>query len=135
MINVLTLAVESGTVLENFKKWAGTVTLSGLLIVFAMLILLVILIMVFGKIMQSLSGEAKPKAPVQTAKVTPIAKPSVSVVEDDTDGEIIAAISAAVMMMYEGTGVVPVIRSVKRAQSGSFNAWRAAGIANNTRSF
>ena len=39
------------------------------------------------------------------------------------------------MMMYEGTGKTPVIRSIRPAATGGMSAWRAAGIANNTRSF
>ncbi len=126
MFDIITLDVMS-----NLQKYAGKVTLTGLLIVFAMLILLVVIISVFGKLMSGASGDKKEV--VQNASPAAVSAPSVAV-SDDSD-EVIAAISAAVMMMYEGTGKVPVIRSIRPAAVGGMSAWRAAGIANNTRSF
>ena len=126
MLDAITLDVMS-----NLQNYAGKVTLSGVLIVFAMLVLLVAIITVFGKLMSGASGDKKEV--VQNASPVAVSAPSVAV-SDDSD-EVIAAISAAVMMMYEGTGKVPVIRSIRPAAVTGMSAWRAAGIANNTRSF
>lgn len=141
MFDLISLSVQDLGTKGNLEKYAGNVTLSGLLIVFCMLVLLVLLIAGFGMIMVKLTG--KPKA-VKTEKVVKAEKPKkapvvekvskpVSAVAADDD-DVIAAISAAVMMMYEGTGVKPVIRSIRPAVSQR-SAWKMAGIANNTRSF
>lgn len=122
----------------NLENWAGKVTLSGLLIVFGMLVVLIVIFSIFGALMQS--GKKKPttvkeiKKPEQkVTQVKPKAAPVVS--SEIDDGEVIAAISAAVAMMYEGTGKTPVIRSIKPAVKGTRSAWAMAGIVNNTRAF
>ena len=51
------------------------------------------------------------------------------------DDDVIAAISAAVMMMYECSGKTPIIRSIRPAVKSSRSAWANAGVMNNTRSF
>ncbi len=142
MFDLISLAVQDFGTKANLEKYAGNVTLSGLIIVFSMLVLLVLLIAGFGMIMVKLTG--KPKA-VKTEKPVKIEKPKKSPKPEkvaqpiatqpiDDDGDVIAAISAAVMMMYEGTGVKPVIRSIRPAVAQR-SAWKMAGIANNTRSF
>lgn len=132
MFDFLTLAVSDLGVKGNMEKYAGNVTLSGFLIVFAMLILLVAIIAFFGKAMSGFGNEKKQAAP--KAQPAPVVSAPVVTANDDSD-DVIAAISAAVMMMYEGTGKTPVIRSIRPAATGGMSAWRAAGIANNTRSF
>ena len=63
MFDFLTLAVSDLGVKGNMEKYAGNVTLSGLLIVFAMLILLVAIIAFFGKAMSGFGNEKKQAAP------------------------------------------------------------------------
>ena len=132
MFEFLTLAVSDLGIMGNLEKYAGNVTLSGLLIVFLMLVLLVFVIAIFGKMMSGFGGQKKDAT--QKRQPSPVAPAPVAVANDDSD-EVVAAISAAVMMMYEGTGKVPVIRSIRPAAKGCMSAWRAAGVANNTRSF
>ena len=141
MIDIILLAVQDLGINGNLEKYAGNVTLSGLIIVFSMLVLLVMLIAVFGVIMVKLTGKPKTNkyekpvtAPKKAPKPEKISKPVSVEKSNDDDGEIIAVISAAVAIMYEGTGIKPVIRSVRPAVA-SRNAWKMAGIANNTRSF
>lgn len=124
----------------NLEKYAGNVTLSGLLIVFAMLVLLVVIISLFGSVMDRLNGVKKPKASKSVTAQAPAEatvksqEPQFASVNEVDDGEVIAAISAAVMMMYEGTGKTPVIRSIRPA-TASRSAWKQAGVLNNVRSF
>lgn len=130
--------INHGNAIENLKDSGVNVTLSGVLIVFAMLVLLVIILAVFGNIMSNLAGNknkdkvVKEVKNIQPAPSVPVAKTAEST---DYDDDVIAAISAAVMMMYEGTGKTPVIRSIRPAQKGVRSAWAMAGIMNNTRSF
>lgn len=126
-----------GNGIENLKDSGINVTSSGLIIVFAMLILLVIILTVFGFVMSRLTGAPKTEKPKKEPKVEkkadmPVA-PVVSASSEDDD--VIAAISAAVMMMYEGTGKTPVIRSIRPSQKGVRSAWGMAGVMNNTRPF
>ena len=125
-----------GNSIENLKDSGITVTSSGLIIVFAMLVLLVIILTVFGFIMSRLSGgQKKVKQPKIEKKVEPVSVPVVTATAATEDDDVIAAISAAVMMMYEGTGKTPVIRSIRPAQKGVRSAWATAGVMNNTRPF
>ena len=122
----------------NGYDWneASLVTFSGLAIVFGMLVLLVVVIMVFGGIMDRINGVKKEK-PVKAPKATPapVATAPVVAAAEDSD-EIIAVIAAAVDAMYEGSGVKPVIRRIKpTATKGVRSPWAAAGVFENTRAF
>lgn len=139
MLDLILLAVKDLGTMGNLKEYAGNVTLSGLVIVFGMLVLLVLIIMVFGFVMggtrkktvKSEAAKSEIKAPTQnTVSATPVSKPEVK-----NDDSVVAAISAAVAMMYEGTDKTPVIRSIKPASTGVRSIWKQAGILNNTRSF
>ena len=140
MLNLITLSAKApdmGGAAENLKEYGGNVTLSGLIIVFAMLILLVVVIASFGAVMDRLNGTKKPKSPTvkkEAPKPANVEETPKSMQNSTEDESVIAAISAAVMMMYEGTGKRPVIRSIKPAAS-SRSAWKQAGVLNNVRSF
>lgn len=136
-------------VTDNLKEYGITVTLSGILIVFFMLILLVLVMVVFGAVMSRVSGKPKKeKAPKQKKKNrdATVAKAETKQENDEViaaisaavmmmDEEVVAAISAAVNMMYEGTGVSPIIRSIKPSVKQKRSAWATAGLLNNTRPF
>ena len=139
MLDLILLAVKDLGTMGNLKEYAGNVTLSGLVIVFGMLVLLVLIIAIFGFIMggtrkkavKSEAAKSEIKAPVKNSvAAAPVTKP-----EDKNDDSVVAAISAAVAMMYEGTDKTPVIRSIKPASTGVRSIWKQAGILNNTRSF
>ncbi len=133
MLEFLTMVAQHFGVSGNMSEYGGKVTLGGFLIVFAMLILLVFLIFIFGAVMQSVYGTKKIKKMVEN-KVESVKLQTITPAVEDSD-DVIAAISAAVMMMYEGTGKTPIIRSIKPSVSCSRSAWKAAGVANNTRAF
>ena len=124
-------AIEKG-VIGNGYDWgqASIVTVCGLVIVFAMLLLLVIVISIFGGIMDKANGVQKVKP---AKKETPVSAPAptpapVVTIEEDND-EIIAVIAA-------DSGVKPVIRRIKpAATNGTRSAWASAGVYQNTRAF
>ena len=137
-MDLITLAAKDyGNVAENMGTYGGNVTGSGLVIVFAMLVLLVIIISVFGMVMSRLSGAPKKEKPKKEPKVEvkPSAPAAPVTTASSEEDDIVAAISAAVMMMYEGTGKTPVIRSIRPAAKGVRSAWGMAGVMNNTRPF
>lgn len=109
------------------------VTVTGLVIVFSMLILLVFVLFIFGKIF----GIKKPVAnkPVPQPVVKQQSVPVVPAVSNSDDNEIIAVIAAAVATMYEGSDVKPVIRKIQKSSKNVRPAWTQAGIFENTRAF
>ena len=122
---------------------AINVTVTGITLVFSMLVLLVLILMLFGTISESLKKSADKKA----AKAREQALNALSEDVDDSydttvanannsrlSGDVVAAISAAISVMYMGSAKKPVIKSIKKS-NGRRSAWATAGIQNNTRSF
>lgn len=131
-------AVADGKIGDGYTWNEGIiVTICGLVIVFAMLVLLVVIIMAFGGIMDKINGveKVKPTKTEKKAEHAPVAPAPVVTVEEDND-EIIAVIAAAVDAIYAETGVKPVIRRIKPAAAkGTRSVWAAAGVFENTRAF
>lgn len=120
--------------------FAGSVIVSGLVVVFAVLVLLWGIVALLGRIISSVAGGGKGKKE-ETAKSqpqAPAAKPPVSapmpIVEDGIGDEVVAVIAAAVAAMTGGKGV---LRSVKRSggKASGRSPWMTAGLMQNTRPF
>lgn len=120
------------------KVWAVVIT--GLVVVFLALVLLIIFVSLFGKVFSGMENKNKKKATdtpaVNVTKPAPVPAPAAVSAEDDN--EVIAVISAAVAMMAAKDGKNYAVKSIKRTvnkrrQSGS--AWAAAGQRENTRPF
>jgi len=117
--------------------WATLVT--GIVVVFLILILLVFILWLLGKV---LNIKRKPKdIPAQVPASAQTAAPEVSIdPEEDVDwfeddSEIIAVISAAIAAYGEADGKQYRIASVKRKEKSLRGNWSAAGIHENTRPF
>ena len=130
--------------LQNFNLLAAdwslgiNVTITGIVVVFSMLVLLVIVLSTFGLFFGK--GQKKEKAaPIKVENKATAAPKAVTSVQPVNNGavsdEIVAVIAAAVASMYEGTDVVPVIRRIKKSDRKTRPAWTSAGIFENTRSF
>ncbi len=120
---------------EDFNKYAANVTVSGLVIVFAMLVLLVVIIALFGKLMSAKNSTDKNQIAEKSSAPAPVAqKQSVSVSQQDDD-ELIAVIAAAVDSIYSGSGKKAVIKSVTPCGNNARSAWAAAGLNNNVKAF
>lgn len=131
--------------LDTSEIWG--VTLAGIGIVFAGLILLVLVILIFGKIFDTINqrktnkesaaaAQKAPKAPapkaVPAAKAAAAAPPASGGDED----EIVAVISAVIAAMSEADGKAYRIRSVKPAAgSPGRSAWAMDGRRQNTMPF
>lgn len=122
--------------MENWSEMAVNVTICGLAIVFGTLILLVILISLFGKLMDAMNRKAK-KATAAAPLPVPPPAPTASVKDAaGDDDELIAVISAAVSAMYDASGRRFAVKSVRPARrAGERPAWATAGLRDNTRSF
>ncbi len=121
--------------MEMSYVWAVVIT--GLVVVFLGLVLLIAFISLVGKIFSAIDKSKKNKnveAPSKDIKVTPSVKETVAV-SDDT--EVIAAIAAAVAMMGVADNTTYKIRSIKAANNArpSRNAWAMAGLNESTSLF
>lgn len=120
----------------------GTVVLTSITLVFAMLVALCLIITLEGKIFDALNNKknnkpAAPKAPA--AKAAPAAKPAAPVAKADNGaipGEIIAAISAAVAEVMGSNAVIRGIKRITKPAAGSRRgAWGEAGVRERTTPF
>ncbi|MBQ8927420.1 MAG: OadG family protein [Oscillospiraceae bacterium] len=122
------------------------VTVAGLGVVFAVLVLLVLIIFLFNKIFEAIynsqrkkeiseAAQSAPKSdPVPAAAAKPAA-PAVKAAAQDDD-EVIAVISAVVAMMSEADGRSYRVKSVKPVQGFSGRtAWAMDGRRQNVAPF
>lgn len=124
--------------MENMDL-ALIVLLTGMVVVFAALIVLTYVIKGYGMIITSItSGSKKKKAEAQAAKkavekaAAKPAAPAAPAVQEGIPGEVIAAIAAAVNYTYgAGTHTIRAVRRVPQNRS----AWGSAGLAESTRPF
>ena len=118
----------------------GTVVLTSITLVFAMLVALCLIITLEGKIFDNINNKkngkpAAPKAPAAKAAPAPAAKPAAPAAKAD-NGSIPAAISAAVATVCGGNAVIRGIKRVSKPAAGSRRgAWGDAGVREHTTPF
>lgn len=116
---------------------AGAVILSGLIIVFVILIILILCVMATGKIVVRAGQKASfAKSPAEPESSAPVLRPAASLNAVGIEEETVAAISAAVYSYMDITspGVSYAIKSISRA-TGKRPVWGFAGMQQNTRPF
>ena len=120
------------------------ITITGIVLVFAILILLMLIITLEGKIFDNINNKkngkpAAPKAPAAKAAPAPAAKPAAPAAKADNGsipGEIVAAIAAAVASLGENLTIRGIHRVQKKTATGSRRgAWGDAGVTQNTTPF
>ena len=157
MINFLNTAAQmvaaKSTISPDQKDLgAGTVAsvvITGIVVVFIGLVLLILLVSIYGKIFDVINGRAARKAEeakiaaerdkTNVAAAKAVAKPepikaAAPVVEDGIEEETVAVIMAAISAMSSAEGKKLVLKSVKTAKPQR-PAWSTAGIIDNTRPF
>lgn len=122
--------------MEKFQL-AMTVLLTGLVIVFLVLFILIVVIKLYGSVvynMQNRKEQRKASVEVQNNKANSSVQlePAEAYEDGEIDDEIIAVIAAAVNSMYSTKA--HVIRSVKRVKNER-SAWSTAGLIECTRPF
>lgn len=145
LTKLLTAAAKKGATVPSEHvdmMWSTLVT--GIVVVFLILLLLVFVLWALGKVM-NINIKKKPKyAPQESAKQpsAPAAVPNAASAEteaeteyDEDDGEIIAVIAAAIAAYGEADGKQYRIASVKRKEKALRSNWGAAGVNENTRPF
>lgn len=123
----------------------GTVVLTSITLVFAMLVALCLIITLEGKLFDLKNNKpAKPKpqapaAPAAKAAPAPTSKPAAPAAKADNGGipgEVIAAISAAVATVMGSGAVIHGIRRVSKPAAGSRRgSWGDAGVREHTTPF
>ncbi len=123
-------------------SYVFAVVITGLVVVFIGLILLILFITAIGKIFEASSQKKKSKETVAVRSEPVKAAVQETVADDEpeeqteNDDEVIAVIAAAVAMMSEADGKtyrISSVRPARKVQSG--NAWAMAGIRENTNPF
>lgn len=128
--------------LEQQVQLSLTVLLTGLVIVFTMLVFLTYLIKGYSAAVRKFMAKNIDKNERQTIAPAPapvaiarLDKPSAApAVEAGISEEVVAAISAAVYTMY-GTSGAAVTNIRRSAQPPTRSAWAMAGLLENTRPF
>ena len=123
----------------------GTVVLTSITLVFAMLIALCLIITLEGKLFDlknkkpAVPKPQAPAAPAAKAAPAPAAKPAAPAAKADNGGipgEVIAAISAAVATVMGSGAVIHGIRRVSKPAAGSRRgSWGDAGVREHTTPF
>lgn len=120
----------------------GIITITGILVVFFILVILIFLFWVLGKTFQTIDKNKAAKAEAAKKAAAPAPAPAAApapveeiVEEDDNDDEIMAVISAAIAAYAEEEGTSYTIRDVKKRDKRARSAWSLAGIGENTRPF
>ena len=110
----------------------GTVVLTSITLVFAMLVALCLIITLEGKIFDAINNKKNGKPAAPKAPAAPAAKAD----NGSIPGEIIAAISAAVASVCGGNAVIRGIKRVSKPAAGSRRgAWGEAGVREHTTPF
>ena len=123
----------------------GTVVLTSITLVFAMLVALGLIITLEGKLFDLKNkkpADPKPQAPAAPAAKAapaPAAKPAAPAAKADNGGipgEVIAAISAAIATVMGSGAVIHGIRRVSKPAAGSRRgSWGDAGVREHTTPF
>lgn len=113
-----------------------TILLTGFAVVFAVLLILIGIIKLYGTIIYNIQNKKKNEkvkvAVERPAQEEPAPTVLVEAPQAENDDELIAVITAAVYSYYGSSSVR--VRSVRKAQPRT-NSWRSAGLADNLRPF
>lgn len=114
---------------------AAKVILTGFVVVFAVLFLLIFIIKIYSTIIQNLQNKKKSneEKPIETSINTVVTDCNTPVADEFVSEEVVAVISAAVASMYGASSKVK-IKSIKRSENKR-TAWANAGIYENVRPF
>lgn len=122
---------------------SAKVVLTGFVVVFAMLILLIFIIKIYSAIVQKAQSAGsnskkgkknKDEKPAEKPAAAPAPVVAASAATDGISDEVVAVISAAVATMY-GSSEKARIKSIKKSSDGGRSAWAKAGVLDNTRPF
>ena len=120
--------------------FVGAVVITGLVVVFLGLALLILFVTGLGKIFTNKEKKKNNKAQINEVikevkiEAKPVIVPQQPIIEDGIDEEIVAVIMASISAMSADTGKKLVLKSLKTSVPQR-NAWAFAGLQDNTRPF
>lgn len=139
---VTTTVVEETTAAvgqELDAEYTWSVVLTGFFVVFVTLVLLIFFVWLLHKVFSAMGGNSSKKDQQNTKpaeKKTESVKGSAMKVESGINGEIVAAITAAIASLGAQTGRKLKVCGISKHDSSSRRgAWGNAAAAENTRSF
>lgn len=144
LAKLLTAVTKNATVPSEHVDMMWSTLVTGIVVVFLILILLVFILWALGKVLnmkkKPRNTHAQAAASVQTAPMPVVSEPRIDEYDeeeedDEDDEEIIAVIAAAIAAYGEADGKQYRIASVKRKEKSLRSNWSAAGINENTRPF
>lgn len=116
-----------------------TILLTGFAVVFAVLLILIGIIKLYGTVIYSIQNKNRSKKANRNADLPkaerddePEPAAVIEAAPETDDDELIAVISAAVYSMYSSSSVR--IKSIRKAVNRG-SAWRSAGLSDNVRPF
>ena len=114
-----------------------TVLLTGFVVVFTVLLLLICVIKLYGTIVYNIQTKKSKEVATNDAntkqEIVVSGVQSAEIKQSSTDDlEVVAAISAAVYSLYSSSNVK--IKSIRKRKEKS-SAWRSVGVMDNTRPF
>lgn len=126
--------LDSGTI--------SSVVITGVVVVFIGLILLIFFVFLYGRIFEAINNKKSEKSKkILENKVSAASNQNnnnqsepIPIIENGIDEEVIAVITAAIMAMSAKSGKKLALKSVKHAKPIR-PVWANAGIAENTRPF
>lgn len=125
----------------DYWSSVGILTLTGIIVVFAILGLLIAFFYGLGAFFASRDKKKAAKKAAESAAKQKVAVPAPAVEEvvasdDEDDEEIVAVISAAIAAFAEEEGTYYTIKNIRRKGDGrTRSAWSMAGISSNMRQF
>ena len=124
---------------DNFTL-SITILLTGFAVVFAVLLILIGIIKLYGTVIFNIQNKKRVKKASRNADLPKVereeAPAPAAIVEAEPevdDDALIAVISAAVYSVYSSSSVH--IKSIRKASSRRTSAWRSAGLSDNVRPF
>ncbi|MBQ6336249.1 MAG: OadG family protein [Ruminococcus sp.] len=124
---------------DNFTL-SITILLTGFAVVFAVLLILIGIIKLYGTVIFNIQNKKRVKKasrnddlPKVEREEAPVLAAIVEAEPEVDDDALIAVISAAVYSVYSSSSVR--IKSIRKASSRRTGAWRSAGLSDNVRPF
>lgn len=125
---------------EMTSSYVASVVITGMVVVFLALFLLIGFFIALGKIFGEKKKKSQPKVeevkPVVTeTKVEMTVAQEAPVIEDGIEEEVVAVITAAIAAMSAQTGKKMKLVGIKTTSRNVRPAWAQAGLVDNTRPF
>lgn len=142
-MNLLFNALTNDVIHGQDKGLSGTtiasVVITGMVVVFIGLILLVLFVALYGKIFHGISKKKELESQNDSNGNEDYIEQSDNenqsfIVDDDIEEEVVAVIMGAISAMSSNSDKKLILKSIKNAKPQR-NAWASAGIAENTKPF